>query len=84
MHRILHILFIISIGFAASSQLILEENDITLIQIKGAAINIIDVNSILNDSNLSENQKADSILSPYVFESRPSGYLFKLSKYLSG
>ena len=62
MHRILHILFIISIGFAASSQLILEENDITLIQIKGAAINIIDVNSILNDSNLSENQKADSIL----------------------
>ena len=31
MHRILHILFIISIGFAASSQLILEENDITLI-----------------------------------------------------
>ncbi len=62
MHRILHVLFIISIGFEATSQLVIEYSDTTSFQIKGAVINTIDVNSILNDSNLSEGQKADSIL----------------------
>jgi len=62
MRRILHVLFIILIGFTATSQLIIEKNDTTLIQIKGAVLKANEVNSILNDSNLSEGQKADSIL----------------------
>ena len=62
MHRILNVLFIISINFTVSSQLLLEENDTLLIKIKGVELKIIDVNSILNDSNLNEGQKADSIL----------------------
>ena len=62
MRRILHVLFTILIGFTATSQLIIEKNDTTLIQIKGAVLKANEVNSILNDSNLSEGQKADSIL----------------------
>ena len=62
MHRILNVLFIISINFTVSSQLLLEENDTLLIKIKGVELKIINVNSILNDSNLNEGQKADSIL----------------------
>ena len=62
MHRILNVLFIISINFIVSSQLLLEENDTLLFKIKGVELKIINVNSILNDSNLNEGQKADSIL----------------------
>ena len=62
MHRVLHVLFIILIGFTATSQAIIEKNDTTLFQIKGAVLKADEVNSILNDSNLSEGQKADSIL----------------------
>ncbi|MDG2152850.1 MAG: tetratricopeptide repeat protein [Crocinitomicaceae bacterium] len=62
MNRVLHVLFIILIGFTATSQLIIEKNDTTLFQVKGAVLKANEVNSILNDSNLSEEQKADSIL----------------------
>ena len=51
-----------SIGFDSHFTTCNRISDTTSFQIKGAVINTIDVNSILNDSNLSEGQKADSIL----------------------
>jgi len=62
MHRVLHILFIISLSFSGNSQFYDRVGDTLVIFNHESQLKVNEINSILNDSNLSESQKADSIL----------------------